>query len=116
MPKFPDTEIQARLIKEILELTERKQKLEKDLRKADAWHNLLIESAARKDIEAYRKRPLVAKLSRPGDLNASLSHSGKSPAVASDGVLHSSLFSVDPISHPWLWDLRYDRSASSFVP
>ena len=58
MPKVPDTDLQARLLRESLELSKKKRKLEEDLRTADVRHQLLMDSAARRDIEAYNKRPL----------------------------------------------------------
>jgi hypothetical protein len=58
MPKVPDTEPQPRLLKEIQENSEKKRKLEENLRTADARHKLLMDSAARRDIEAYKKRRL----------------------------------------------------------
>ena len=53
MPKMPDTELQARLLRDMIELSEKKRKLEEDLRIVDARNKLLIEKAARKDIEEY---------------------------------------------------------------
>jgi hypothetical protein len=64
MQKVSDKELQARLQKEIHEDSEKKRKLEEGLRKADARSKLLIDSAARKDIEAYKKRFVVLTLSR----------------------------------------------------
>ncbi len=55
-----DTELQARLLREIIDLNEKKRKIEADLRTADVRNKLLIESAARKDIEAYKNRHVVA--------------------------------------------------------
>lgn len=55
MQKVSDKELQARLQKEILEDSEKKRKLEEGLRTADARIMLLIDAAARKDIEAYKK-------------------------------------------------------------
>jgi hypothetical protein len=62
MEKVSDKELQARLQKEILEASEKKRQLEKSLSTADARSKFLIDSAARKDIEAYKKR--LTKLSR----------------------------------------------------
>jgi len=55
-----DTELQARLLREIIDLNEKRRKIEADLRTADVRNKLLIESAARKDIEAYKNRHVVA--------------------------------------------------------
>ena len=59
MQKVSDKELEARLQKETLEASEKKRQLEENLRTADARSKLLIDSAARKDIEAYKKRLLV---------------------------------------------------------
>jgi len=62
MSKISDSEHEARLLKESKAASENKRKLEEDIRIADARNNLLLESAAQKDIEAYKKRSLVPKL------------------------------------------------------
>jgi hypothetical protein len=41
-------------------VNEKKRKLEENLRTADVRSKLLIDSAARKDIEAYKNRHVVA--------------------------------------------------------
>jgi hypothetical protein len=64
MQKVSDKDLQARLQKEILEVSEKKRRLEENLKTADARSKLLIDSAARKDIEAYKKRLLVPTLSQ----------------------------------------------------
>lgn len=61
MSKISDSEHEARLLKESKAASE-KRKLEEDIRIADARNNLLLESAAQKDIEAYKKCSLVPKL------------------------------------------------------
>jgi hypothetical protein len=61
MRTVPDTELQATLLREI-DVSEKKRKVEENLRTADMRSNLLIDSAARKDIEAYRNRPVVAEI------------------------------------------------------
>ena len=61
MSKISDSEHEARLLKESKAASE-KRKLEEDIRIADARNNLLLESAAQKDIEAHKKRSLVPKL------------------------------------------------------
>jgi len=60
MRTVPDTELQAMLLRELIEVNEKKRKLEENLRAADVRSKLLIESAARKDIEAYKNRHVVA--------------------------------------------------------
>ena len=60
MRTVPDTELQATLLREIIEVNEKKRKLEENLRAADVRSKLLIDSAARKDIEAYKNRHVVA--------------------------------------------------------
>ena len=63
MSKISDSEHEARLLKESkAAASEKKRKLEEDIRIADARNNLLLESAAQKDIEAYKKCSLVPKL------------------------------------------------------
>ena len=61
MRTAPDTELQATLLREI-DVSEKKRKVEENLRTADMRSKLLIDSAARKDIEAYRNRPVVAEV------------------------------------------------------
>jgi hypothetical protein len=62
MSRISDSEHQERLLKETKAASEKKRKLEEDIRIADARSKLLLESAAQKDIEAYKKRSLVPKL------------------------------------------------------
>jgi hypothetical protein len=61
MRTVPDTELQATLLREIIEVNEKKRKLEESLRTADVRSKLLIDNAARKDIEAYKNRHVVAE-------------------------------------------------------
>jgi len=61
MRTVPDTELQATLLREIDE-SEKKRKVEENLRTADVRSKLLIDSAARKDIEAYKNRRGLPKL------------------------------------------------------
>jgi hypothetical protein len=56
MPTFADREFQARLLREIQEVNAKKRKLEEDIRTVDAVCKLLIDNAARQDIDAYRDR------------------------------------------------------------
>ena len=64
MLQSADRELQARLLKEISELYARKQKLEDSIRSVDAVTLSLHQTAALRDIEAYkRQRSLPAKLS-----------------------------------------------------
>ena len=51
-----DTKLQAELVSKSLELSEKKRKLEEDIKIADARSKLLLESDALKDIEAYKTR------------------------------------------------------------
>ena len=62
MRTVADTELQATLSREIIEVNEKKRKLEENLRSADVRSKLLIDSAARKDIEAYKNRHGVAEV------------------------------------------------------
>jgi hypothetical protein len=59
MRPLPDIELQARLLREMIEVTEKKRKLEAALSAVDVRSQLLIDSAARKDIEAYKNRHVV---------------------------------------------------------
>jgi hypothetical protein len=61
MSRISDSEHQARLLKETKAASEKKRKLEEDFRIADARSKLLLESAAQKDIEAYKKRSLATE-------------------------------------------------------
>ena len=65
MSENPHTELQRKLLQEIVVLTEKKLKLEAALRKADARHWLLLQSFARNEIEAYRKQLLFRRMSSP---------------------------------------------------
>jgi hypothetical protein len=56
MPNIVDTKLQAELVRAGLELSEKKRKLEDDIKIADARSKLLLESDALKDIEAYKTR------------------------------------------------------------
>ena len=60
MRTLPDTELQARLLRETIEVEERKRKLEAALSAVDVRSQLLIDSAARKEIEAYKNRHVDA--------------------------------------------------------
>jgi len=53
-----DTKLQAELVSKSLELSEKKRKVEEDIKIADARSKLLIENDALKDIEAYKTRSL----------------------------------------------------------
>jgi hypothetical protein len=60
----PDTELQAALLRETMEVQEKKRAVEESLRTADMRSRLLIERAARKDIEAYMNRHVVAPIAK----------------------------------------------------
>jgi hypothetical protein len=62
MRTLPDTELQARLLRESIQVNEKKRELEENLRTADVRSKLLIEIAARKDIEAYKNRHGVTEV------------------------------------------------------
>jgi hypothetical protein len=61
MAKIVDPEIQARLLGETIQFSEKRLKLEEAIRTADARNNLLVEHGARKDIESYTDARLVSK-------------------------------------------------------
>ena len=54
MLMFADKEVQARLLREIQELYEKRGKLEADIRAVDAVSKLRMEKAALEDIDAYK--------------------------------------------------------------
>ena len=56
MSNIVDPKLQASLVKESIEASEKKWKLEEDIRTADARCKLQLESDALKDIEAYKTR------------------------------------------------------------
>lgn len=60
MRTFADTEVQARLMREMRELYEKRGKLEAGIRAVDAARTLRMEKDALRDIAMYR-----ALLSRP---------------------------------------------------
>ena len=59
-----DPDLQAKLLKEAIEAAERKRKVEEDIKLAEDRTKLLLENAAQKDIEAYRKRAAIPKQDR----------------------------------------------------
>ena len=54
MRTIADNEVQARIMKEIKELYEKRGKLEADIRAVDALNKHLMETGALRDIDAYR--------------------------------------------------------------
>jgi hypothetical protein len=60
MLKISDRERQAWLLKDTEAVSEKKRKVEEHIRTVDARWSLLVETAARKDIEAYKQRSLVS--------------------------------------------------------
>jgi hypothetical protein len=54
MPTFVDKDIQARLLREIQELYEKRGKIEENIRAVEAKNRLCIEKAALQDIDAYK--------------------------------------------------------------
>jgi hypothetical protein len=54
MPTFVDKEVQARLLREIQELYEKRGKIEADIRALEAKAKLQIEKAALQEIDAYK--------------------------------------------------------------
>jgi len=56
MFKISDRERQAWLLKETEGVSEKKRKVEEHIRILEAQWRLLVESAARRDIEAYKQR------------------------------------------------------------
>jgi hypothetical protein len=70
MRPLPDIELQARLLREMIEVTEKKRKLEAALSAVDVRTQLLMDSAVRKDIEAYKNRRMVAGVAKLPMMNA----------------------------------------------
>ncbi|HZA53696.1 MAG TPA: hypothetical protein VE616_05565 [Candidatus Udaeobacter sp.] len=58
-----DRELQAKLLKEIYQLDVRRRKLENDMRILDTVNKSLQETAALREIEAFKRRLLLAKFS-----------------------------------------------------
>lgn len=56
MPTLPNEEAQARLLRQIVEMNEKKRKLEDNIRTLDSLNKSLMETEARKDIEAHKNR------------------------------------------------------------
>jgi hypothetical protein len=54
MPTFADKEVQARLLREIQELYEKRGQIEADIRALEAKSKLRIEKAALQEIDAYK--------------------------------------------------------------
>ena len=54
MRTFADTEVQARLMREIREMYERRERLEANIRAVETATKIRIEKEALRDIEAYR--------------------------------------------------------------
>jgi hypothetical protein len=54
MPTFVDKEVQARLLREIQELYDKRGKIEADIRALEAKSKLQIEKAALQEINAYK--------------------------------------------------------------
>jgi hypothetical protein len=56
MPTLPDKEAETRLLRQIVEMNEKKRKLEDNIRILDSQNKSQMETEARKDIEAYKNR------------------------------------------------------------
>jgi hypothetical protein len=64
MPPLPKRDDQARLLIDIADVVEKKRKLEEYIKTMESLNNSLLESAAYRDIEAYKNRAPVVKLAR----------------------------------------------------
>jgi hypothetical protein len=64
MPTVVNKEIQEGILSEVVDVAERKRKLEDYIRTVDSLNDALLESAARRDIEALRNRLSVPKQSQ----------------------------------------------------
>lgn len=54
MPARPKANLQANLLKETIDVHQKKRELEDHIRTLDSLHNLLTENAAQREIEAYK--------------------------------------------------------------
>jgi hypothetical protein len=54
MPTFVDKELQAKLLKEMQELYDKRGKIEEDIRALETKSKLRIEKAALQEIDAYK--------------------------------------------------------------
>jgi len=61
IPKILDSELQARLLRDSTQISEKKRKLEEAIRAADARNKFFIENAAQKDIESFKKGLSISK-------------------------------------------------------
>jgi hypothetical protein len=64
MPTVVNKELQEGILSEVVDVAERKRKLEDYIRTVDSLNDALLESAARRDIEALRNRLSVPKQSQ----------------------------------------------------
>lgn len=64
MPTVVNKELEERILREVVDVAERKRKLEDYIRTVDSLNDALLESAARRDIEALRNRLSVPKQSQ----------------------------------------------------
>ena len=62
MPTLPHKEVQAALLSQIIDVNEKKRKLEDYIRTVDSLNTSFLESAAQRDIEAYKTRSSIQKL------------------------------------------------------
>lgn len=56
MPALSTKEVQAEILRQIIDVNEKKRKLEDYIRAVDSLNASLMESAAQQDIEAYKNR------------------------------------------------------------
>jgi hypothetical protein len=64
MPTVVNKDLQERILREVVDVAEKKRKLEDYIRTVDSLNDALLESAARRDIEALRNRLSVPKQSQ----------------------------------------------------
>lgn len=55
MPTLPNQEVQAQILRQIVEANDAKRKLEDSIKAVDSRNRSMMESAAKKDIEAYKR-------------------------------------------------------------
>lgn len=64
MPAMVNKDLQERILREVVDVAEKKRKLEDYIRTVDSLNDAHLESAARRDIEALRNRLSVPKQSQ----------------------------------------------------
>jgi hypothetical protein len=77
MPMLPKAELQANIPLETMDAQERKRELEDHIKTVDSRHDLLTESAAQRDIEAYKSCHGAAQSATRDDDETTLKERGR---------------------------------------